>query len=70
MDYITVDVGDAPVGLGDEATFFGSADGAPSSAERRPGVPVEEVAEAAGTIAYELLVRVGGRVPRRLVGAL
>lgn len=62
MDFIGVDVGDAPVALGDEATLFGEApEGAPGP-ERR--LPVEEAAEAAGTIAYELLVRVGGRVPR------
>ena len=62
MDFIGVDVGDAPVALGDEATLFGEApEGAPGPMRR---LPVEEAAEAAGTIAYELLVRVGGRVPR------
>jgi alanine racemase len=57
MDYITVDVGGAAVRVGDEAILFG------------PGLPVEEAALAAQTIGYELLVRVGGRVPRRLVAA-
>jgi len=56
MDYVTVDVGDARVGLGDEAVLFGRGAGGE--------LPVEEAAEAAGTLAYELLVRVGGRVPR------
>jgi alanine racemase len=56
MDYLGVDVGAAPVALGDEAILFGAGQGA----ELR----VEEAAEAAGTIAYELLVRVGSRVPR------
>lgn len=34
-----------------------------------PDVPVDEVAAAAGTIAYELLTRLGGRSKRRYVGA-
>jgi alanine racemase len=56
MDFVCVDVGDASVKIGDEAVVFGAADG---------GVlPVEEAARAADTIAYELLVRVGSRVPR------
>ena len=56
MDYVGVDVGDAPVAPGDAALLFGAgAQGA---------LPVEEAAAAAGTIAYELLVRVGSRVPR------
>jgi alanine racemase len=57
MDSITVDVGDAPVELGDEAVLFGRSEHAGS-------LPVEEAAEAAGTLSYELLVRVGGRVAR------
>ncbi|MGH0032102.1 MAG: alanine racemase [Myxococcota bacterium] len=60
MDSTTVDVGDAPVEAGDEALLFGAQDGAT--------LPVEEAALAAGTIAYELLVRVGARVPRRYEG--
>lgn len=52
MDYTMLDVGDARVRAGDEATVFG------------PGLPVTEVADAAGTIAYEVLCRVGPRVPR------
>jgi alanine racemase len=56
MDYLGVDVGAAPVALGDEAILFGAGQGA----ELR----VEEAADAAGTLAYELLVRVGSRVPR------
>lgn len=60
MDLITLDVGSSPVEIGDPVLVFGaSADG---SATLR----VEEVAEAAGTIPYELLVRVGARVPRVL----
>ena len=56
MDSVGVEVGDAQVEVGDEAQAFGD------------GIPVEEAAAAAGTISYELLVRVGGRVPRVHVG--
>ena len=56
MDFVGVDVGEAPVAVGDEAVVFGV------------GLPVEEAAAAAGTIPYELLVRVGSRVPRVYVG--
>jgi alanine racemase len=52
MDYTMLDVADAPVSDGDEVTVFG------------PRLPAEEVAEAAGTIAYEVFCRVGRRVPR------
>ena len=57
MDYVTVDVSDAPVAAGDEVVVFGGRGDMHLS--------VEEAADAAGTIAYELLVRVGSRVPRR-----
>lgn len=60
MDYTGVEVADAPVCIGDEAVFFGQ----PQNGLR---LSVEDVAEAAGTIAYELLVRVGARVPRVFV---
>lgn len=42
--------------LGDEAIVFGA------------GAPVEALAAAADTLPYELLVRVGGRVPRTAIG--
>jgi alanine racemase len=57
MDLVTLDVGDVPVALGDAAVAFGT--GGPS---------VEEMAERAGTIPWEILVRVGRRVARRTVG--
>lgn len=67
MDSITVEIApDEPqeeVAVGAEAVIFGG-DGAGA------GVPVEEAAEAARTLAYELLVRVGSRVPRTLVDVL
>ena len=56
MDFIGVDVGDAPVEIGDEAILFGAGQGT--------RLPVEEAAAAADTISYELLVRVGSRVRR------
>lgn len=60
MDYLTVDIGSANVALGDEGVLFGqAADGA-----FRDGIPVEEVAERAATIPYEILVRVGQRILR------
>jgi alanine racemase len=59
MDYVGVEVGDAPVRLGDQAVVFGS------ETEGGPAVlPVEEAAQCAGTISYELFVRVGARVRR------
>ncbi len=56
MDYVCVDCGDEAVAIGERALLFGEADGA--------CLPVEAAAEAAGTIPYELLVRVGARIPR------
>jgi alanine racemase len=60
MDLITLDVGNAPVEIGDPVLVFGvpAGGGAP--------LRVEEVAESAGTLPYELLVRIGARVPRVL----
>jgi alanine racemase len=56
MDYVAADAGDAPVEIGDEAVVFGA--GAAGA------LPVEEAALAAQTLPYELLVRLGARVPR------
>jgi alanine racemase len=52
MDYTMLDAGDAQVREGDEVIVFG------------PGLPVDEVSAAAGTIPHELFCRVGRRVPR------
>jgi alanine racemase len=50
MDLITVDLGEAPLAAaGEEAVLWGS------------GLPVEEVAEHASTICYELLCAAGAR---------
>jgi len=56
MDYVAVDAGDTPVEIGDEAIVFGAQAGA--------ALPVEDAAVAAQTLPYELLVRLGARVPR------
>jgi len=57
MDMITVDLTDAPeVGAGAEAQLWG------------PQVPVDEVAEACGTVGYELLCALAARVPVREIG--
>ncbi|MFM2352996.1 MAG: alanine racemase, partial [Actinomycetota bacterium] len=56
MDQLIVDVGDAPVAVGDRVVLWGNpADGDPR---------VDEWADAAGTIAYELVTRLGRRVHR------
>jgi alanine racemase len=56
MDQFLVDVGDAGVAVGDRVVLWGDpSTGAPS---------VEEWAEWAGTINYEIVARLGARVPR------
>ncbi|MEO5920885.1 MAG: alanine racemase [Pseudolysinimonas sp.] len=60
MDQFLVDVGDDPVAVGDRVVLWG--DGA-------TGVPsAEEWATWADTINYEIVTRVGPRVPRIFVG--
>ncbi|MGW9630779.1 alanine racemase [Agromyces sp. NPDC055520] len=60
MDQFVVDVGDDPVETGDEVVLFGDpATGAPSA---------DEWGDAADTIGYEIVTRIGPRVPRRYVG--
>ena len=57
MDLCMVDVTDLPdVRVGDEVTVFGD------------GRPIEELAELAGTITYELTCAVSPRVPRVYLG--
>ncbi len=61
MDQIVVDLGDRDARRGDVVTVFGpGSDGEPSA---------EDWAIAAGTIAYEMVTRVGGRVVRTYRGA-
>jgi alanine racemase len=53
MDMTVVDVGDAPVAIGDIATIWGG------------DVTLSEQADHAGTNPYELLTALGSRVIRR-----
>ncbi|MDN3311582.1 alanine racemase [Microbacterium oryzae] len=60
MDQFVVEAGDLPVEVGDEVVLFGDPTaGAPA---------VEEWAEAASTINYEIVTRIGPRVARRVTG--
>lgn len=59
MDQFVVDIGDANVKPGDQAVLFGDpANGEPS---------VNDWAEAAGTINYEIITRIGPRVFRNYI---
>ena len=74
MDSVGVEIGPEggaeAIRPGDEAVFFG-----PIDADEQAGssgvvpIPVEQAAAAAGTLHYELLVRVGRRVERDFTGA-
>ncbi|MEO6825730.1 MAG: alanine racemase [Microbacteriaceae bacterium] len=56
MDQFVVDVGAAPVAVGDEVVLFGDpTEGVPSA---------DDWARAAGTINYEIVARLGARPPR------
>jgi alanine racemase len=57
MDQLVVDVGDDQVAAGDDVVVFGSG-----------GPTVQEWADALGTIDYEVVTRIGVRVPREHVG--
>lgn len=60
MDQFLVDVGDDAVAVGDEVVLFGDpATGAPSA---------DDWGDAADTIGYEIVTRIGPRVPRTYVG--
>jgi alanine racemase len=57
MDMLAVDLTDLPQAqLGDAVELWGAQ------------LPIDELAQACGTIGYELLTKVTGRVPRRYVG--
>ncbi len=59
MDQFVLDLGDDPAAEGDPVVLFGTgADGAPTA---------QEWAEACGTISYEIVTRIGGRMTRRYV---
>lgn len=60
MDQFMVDLGDTPAEAGDEVVVFGSGtDGEPT---------VWEWANAIGTIDYEIVTRLGSRIPREYLG--
>ncbi len=57
MDQLMVDVGDAPVEVGDEVVLLGH--------QGDETITADEWAERLGTIAYEIVTGIGPRVPRR-----
>jgi alanine racemase len=60
MDQFMLDLGDDPVSAGDVVVLFGAGtDGEPTA---------QDWADATGTIAYEIVTRVGPRVTRTYVG--
>ena len=59
MDQVVVDVGSDPVAVGDEVLLFGPGDDGEPTAD--------DWAAAMGTIGYEIVTRIGPRVPRRHV---
>ena len=60
MDQFVLDVGDDDVRVGDEVLLFGPGDAGEPTAQ--------DWAEALGTINYEIVTRVGARVPRTYSG--
>ena len=66
MDQFVVDVGDDEVAEGDEVVLFGAGD-RPGGGDPEP--TAQDWADAVATISYEIVTRVGTRVPRRWTGA-
>lgn len=60
MDQLVVDLGDRPARIGDPVTLFGSGDDGEPTAQ--------DWADAAGTIAYEIVTRLAGRWSRTYRG--
>jgi alanine racemase len=60
MDQFVVDIGDDAVAAGDEVVLFGPGRGGEPTAQ--------DWAAATGTISYEIVTRVGARVPRSYRG--
>jgi alanine racemase len=56
MDQLVIDFGDEPVAVGDEVVLFGPGDSGEATAQ--------EWGELLGTISYEIVTGIGGRVPR------
>jgi alanine racemase len=60
MDQFVIDLGDDRLSAGDEIILFGPGDrGEPTA---------QEWADALGTISYEIVTRIGSRVPRAYPG--
>jgi len=57
MDQVVIDLGNDPASPGDEVVVFGE-----------DGPSAEDWARASGTIGYEILTRIGPRVPRVFLG--
>ncbi|BFV58822.1 alanine racemase [Kitasatospora sp. CMC57] len=61
MDQFVIDLGGDTAGVGDEVRLFGNGEhGEPTA---------EDWGRACGTISYEIVTRIGTRVPRRYLGA-
>jgi alanine racemase len=61
MDQFVIDLGEQEAGVGDEVVLFGSGDrGEPTA---------QDWADSVGTIAYEIVTRIGPRVPRVYLNA-
>ena len=61
MDQLMVDCGDDPVRVGDPVILIGR--------DGDEEIGAAELADRAGTIAYEIVSSIGARVPRTYVGA-
>jgi alanine racemase len=60
MDQVVFDVGDDVIAEGDDVVFFGPGD--------RDEPTADDWADATGTIGYEIVTRIGPRVPKVYVG--
>jgi alanine racemase len=60
MDQFVLDLDDDPAQAGDQVVLFGSGQGGEPTAQ--------DWAEACGTISYEIVTRIGGRMTRRHIG--
>jgi alanine racemase len=62
MDQFVLDLGDDAARVGDEVVLFGPGDAGEPTAQ--------DWADATGTISYEIVTRLGPRVPRHYVGEI
>ena len=64
MDMITVDITDLPhADVGSEVTLWGMPQKSKAMTQPPLGVAIDEVAQAAGTVGYELMCALAPRVP-------